>query len=237
MISSQFLKWNLSKITYIFLHFTRFSSPTRQSIKILIDRSISHLFHKIIKGIAREKELIEYRWKTYEIRAKTFFNPCWTSDGVTTFDSSSIHLSIRFIKIKQWHLVLSNSFFRPPRRWRHGEERRHSPGWNVDSSDFLSSSPFLCPGAEKSDIFRLSHCGPLVFLPSALAPDDFLYARSSLYFTDGSLGSVTKSRVYDWNLWILSFHEQWTLLWPTRGAKFKRLALLFTAVDTEWRRC
>lgn len=173
MISSQFLKWNLSKITYIFLHFTRFSSPTRQSIKILIDRSISHLFHKIIKGIAWEKELIEYRWKTYEIRAKTFFNPCWTSDGVTTFDSSSIHLSIRFIKIKQWHLVLSNSFFRPPRRWRHGEERRHSPGWNVDSSDFLSSSPwtrFFVP-EPRSRIFSGSlTVDPLFFCPRPSLP-------------------------------------------------------------------
>lgn len=59
--------------------------------------------------------------------------------------------------------------------------------------------------------------------------------RTLLFVFHGwiSLGSVTKSRVYDSNLWILSFHEQWTLLWPTRGAKFKRFALLFTAVDTE----
>lgn len=57
-------------------------------------------------------------------------------------------------------------------------------------------------------------CGPLVFLSGSLPSSDFLFARSLCISQMDLFGN--EDSVYDWNLWILSFLEQWTLLWSTK---------------------
>lgn len=110
-------------------------------------------------------------------------------------------------------------------------------GWNVDSSDFLSSSPwtrFFVP-EPRSRIFSGSlTVDPLFFCPRPSLPTTS-FTHAPLCISRMDLGSVTKSRFTTGICGSCRSDEQWSLLWPTRGAKFKRFALLFTAADTRSR--
>lgn len=141
-------------------------------------------------------------------------------DSVTTFDSSSIHLSFRFIKINQWHSVLSRALVFLDRAKMEAKSAGIVQGWNVvDSSDFLSSSPwtrFFVP-EPRSRIFSGSlTVDPLFFCPRPSLPTTS-FTHAPLCISRMDLGSVTKSRFTTRICASCRSDEQWTLLWPTHG--------------------